>query len=574
MLAGKVIPADPKVLEFAEVAGFSDQQYKVYQCYVDLTAEKKGEKPGMIELAEYVVSRFKSIRSNFDAPSASRCIRQAQNRASDAGWQPPAELKVDRDVANKNLRTVEKKLRNQVSTYVVTWAQNATPVHQGFLKSLEQFCKHRGAVLLVIAGRYRNPTSIWTWHNQENEYWAEEVAPYLIEDRVELNDNLVVMGDIKTIPTAENPLSGFQSITRDKSGIFGHAKVALGVVATPQNTMPKILTTTGAVTERNYVDAKAGKKGEFHHTFGATVVEIQDDLFHMRQINACDDGSFIDLKHEYKPNGFKLAARAKGIVLGDSHGDFMDPVCEKAIFGKGGMVDFFEPENIVFHDVYDGYSGSHHHKGQMFTKLAKRRSNRDDVRGEVIRTLDKFSSWMRDDTNFWLVDSNHNQHLVTWIQETDPRKDLVNLPFWVEIVGMMEPGVIMTKNGAKYPNPLQLMAEKHLGKDKRVRFLTRDDRLMIAGIDCGNHGHRGPNGARGTIRNYAFLGVKTITGHGHSPGIHHGHYRVGTNTYLELEYNEGPSSWLQTDCVIYANGKRSLIHKINGNWRAVRRRKQ
>jgi hypothetical protein len=61
--------------------------------------------------------------------------------------------------------------------------------------------------------------------------------------------------------------------------------------------------------------------------------------------------------------------------------------------------------------------------------------------------------------------------------------------------------------------------------------------------------------------------VKTIIGHSHSPGIDGGCYQTGTSTPLRLDYNKGPSSWLNCHCVLYANGKRSLLPIIDGEWR-------
>ena len=90
----------------------------------------------------------------------------------------------------------------------------------------------------------------------------------------------------------------------------------------------------------------------------------------------------------------------------------------------------------------------------------------------------------------------------------------------------------------------------------------------IKGIKVDMHGHLGPNGSRGgTVRTFAKLGVKTITGHSHGPGIMDGAYRVGTSSVYDPEYVAGPSSWLQTHGVIYANGKRSLLNIINGEYK-------
>jgi hypothetical protein len=38
-------------------------------------------------------------------------------------------------------------------------------------------------------------------------------------------------------------------------------------------------------------------------------------------------------------------------------------------------------------------------------------------------------------------------------------------------------------------------------------------------------------------------------------------------TALKAEYTSGPSGWLNTHCVIYPNGKRSLLNIIKGKWR-------
>jgi hypothetical protein len=41
---------------------------------------------------------------------------------------------------------------------------------------------------------------------------------------------------------------------------------------------------------------------------------------------------------------------------------------------------------------------------------------------------------------------------------------------------------------------------------------------------------------------------------------------MGTSTYLKLNYNVGPSSWMQSLCLVYSNGARQLINVINGSY--------
>jgi hypothetical protein len=103
--------------------------------------------------------------------------------------------------------------------------------------------------------------------------------------------------------------------------------------------------------------------------------------------------------------------------------------------------------------------------------------------------------------------------------------------------------------------------------DAPIRCLTQRDSYKIAGVEVGYHGHAGPKGVPATAKNMARVGARMITGHAHEPAIEEGHYRVGTSSPLRLEYVRGPSSWLNSHCVIYGNGKRSLITVVEGAWR-------
>lgn len=454
-----------------------------------------------------------------------------------------------------------------VERFIITSAQNATPVHKGFLRALKSYCKENDAELVVIPIRYKNPTSRWTESQRNAEVWAAELQPYLYNQRKKLNDNLLLMADVKTRPTAEAPLTGFEGITQDKSGIFGHTKLQLKTVPTPQSMFPKILTTTGAVTTRNYTDSKAGKKGEFHHTFGATVVDIVGGKFHMRQVNAINDGSFIDLDREYLANGrTRKAEPALGLVMGDTHMRFADPTVLRATFGTRGMVECLRPETLVWHDLLDGYSANPHHYGNPFIEIAKRKANMHIVEDEVIETV-KFLQKHSKGRKSVVVASNHDDFFRRWIMNTDWRRDVDNASFYLDTAKLMVDSSHMENYGATCMDPFTYWVNKLKSPKDDIRCLGLDESFQLGTAECGFHGHRGPHGARGTIKNLSRLGVRVISGHGHAPGIEEGHTRVGTSTYLRLEYNEGPSAWLNTHCVVYANGKRSLLNVIEGEWR-------
>ena len=65
----------------------------------------------------------------------------------------------------------------------------------------------------------------------------------------------------------------------------------------------------------------------------------------------------------------------------------------------------------------------------------------------------------------------------------------------------------------------------------------------------------------------AKLGTTTIVGHSHTPAILEGCYQVGVTGKLDQGYNKGPSSWMHAHCVLYGNGKRSLLFIRDGRWR-------
>jgi hypothetical protein len=475
---------------------------------------------------------------------------------------------IDRKKVDKLHRRLKGDGR-RVRRYVITAAQNATPINKPFFTSLLSYCRHQRAQLIVIPYRYKNPTSMWSAKAESDDWWATELTPYLLDRRWEICDNLIILGDIKTQPTANSPLQGFETITAGDSAVVGHPKLELTTIATPHKKLPKILTTTGAVTERNYLASKAGKKGEHHHTFGACVVEIKDDLFHLRQLNAVKDGSFMDLEWEYAGAERKISDRAAALVMGDSHVEFIDPGVVKATFGKEGMIDALEPQHVVWHDVHDFYSRNHHDKDKVFVNYVKHHTGHGNVEKWLDNTFKFIDDNTRTDVINVFVPSNHShEHLERWVNDTDPRTDPENCVFWARTFEAMCLGARMTESGAKTIDPFTYWGKKKLKTVKQARFLSHDESMQIQGIEVGYHGHQGINGARGTRAAYGKIGVKTVIGHAHSPGIKDGVYQTGTSSRLRLAYNHGPSSWLHTHCLIYPNGKRTLINIINGEWRA------
>lgn len=459
-------------------------------------------------------------------------------------------------------RVFKRKLK-PTKRYIITAAQNATPVHEAFWEGLQTAAKHSGAELLVIPLRYRNPTSKWLKTDEEDDWWASAVMPYLWNVRKSLCANLAVLGDIKIQPTAVEPLTGLEGFSGTESSIVGHTKLALRTVPTPGHRMAKILTTTGACTVRNYSDTRAGKHGEFHHTLAACLVEIEGDKFWLRHLNADKHGAFTDLDKRFIGNMVRDAEPPAAIILGDTHVDFTDPLVDRATFGRGGLVPSLKPERIVWHDLLDAYSCNPHHRGNPFNAIAKLSSGLDDVQGEVMRAID-FVIKRTGDAKSFIVSSNHDDMLHRWILSHDWKADPRNAAFYLETALAMARGTTMGEGGTEYPRPFKYWVDSM--QLRNITCLGGED-LVVAGVLLSMHGDRGPNGARGSIKNLRRIGSKSVIGHSHSPGISEGTYQVGTSSKLRLEYNGGPSGWLNTHCVLHADGKRQLITIIEGRYR-------
>ncbi len=450
--------------------------------------------------------------------------------------------------------------------FIITSAQNATPVHADFWAILKRIEKARKASLFVIPLRYKNPTSQWTGSQQNAEWWPVEVRAHLFNQRRAINENLTILGDLKVQPTAVRPLTGAEGLSLASSGIIGHPKMQLRCIPTPQSKMAKMLTTTGACTVENYTDSRSGKIGEFHHSLSALVVErVNGKEFHLRQLHYDSRSkSVTDLCTRWTAKGAEPAPRPLALIMGDTHVDSIDPKVERATFAPlGGMVEVLRPLHLVYHDLLDAYSCNPHHFGNPFNKLAKLRAGADNVRAEVDRAVE-FVSRRRGPHTSNIVGSNHNDMLRRWVVSGDWKQEPVNAEFYLETALAMVRDTKMTAHGTEYPDPfIYWLRVANLSGVRPV-----EGSFMLGGVELGMHGDQGPNGSRGSIGNHRRIGVKSVIGHSHTPGIDEGCYQVGTSTLLRLEYTHGPSSWMNCHCLLNADGKRQLIFIINGKWRA------
>lgn len=458
---------------------------------------------------------------------------------------------------------------NDIKRYVITYAQNATPVHKGFYEALQNYLSLWKAELICYRGRYKNPTS--QRENREletDDWWVSEVSPYLMDSVRELNENLLIY-PARTQPTAVNPLSGYDTHTEDKSGIFPHPKVRLKTIPTPGNKLPKILTTTGAITVKNYSQSKAGEKGKQHHVIGAMVVEVVNNkVFHMRHIAAESDGSFYDIAggscRYYTPEGVKRNQSIDVLTMGDIHSPWVDEV---ALAGTYDLIEKLNPSRLYIHDLLDFWARNHHERKNRFLNTAKAIGGNLSVVDEIIKAKDFVVSIAKPKKYFiGIVTSNHDEALDRWLNEESADNLGINAAYFHKLSWLKHESAKETPVGYEFANMLETaMREFFNPEDYNVKYIKRDEPEVHNGIDYSMHGDIGPSGARGSANNLSKIGVKSVIGHGHSPQIVDGCYMVGVKCKI-LSYAKGPNGWLTTDCITYKNGKRTLVTYIEGKW--------
>lgn len=473
------------------------------------------------------------------------------------------------------LENKNKEKEKNSKIYLITAAQNATPVHKQFLESCKKYCEYRNAELIIVPYRYKNPTSLWTLENEAHEWWSPAISEYICDYRTNLADSLVLLGDLKIQPTQSEPLSGLDGFTGNNSCIVGHPNVQLVSVATLNN-KPKILVTTGSVTIPNYTDSKAGYKARFNHSIGALVVEVDDDgFFHIRHVHASEKtGEFYDLDKLYTPTEVKEGIRVEALVTGDTHAEFIDETVENVTYhNKDSIVNVLRPKKIVLHDVLDFYARNHHHRGNDIISYGKHKyALRNNVQEGLQQAADFIDRISRKDTEVIIVKSNHDEALDKWLMETDIKNDPENADFFYYMKYHQMKSIKATETGFYSFDPFKFWCEnpengKGLKNIKTTRFLNRGESLRICSIEVGFHGDIGISGSKASLKSMSRLSEKIVIGHSHTPGIMSGCYQVGTSSKLNLEYKKGPSSWMQTHCVIYPDGKRTLINIINNRWK-------
>lgn len=468
-------------------------------------------------------------------------------------------------------------------SFVCTSAQNNTDVHSPTWVNLLALAAHDGAKMVVstfmyskrgLAARNAKANRTSAVHDKDDTWFDARVVPYINNDRVELAKGLVWCGELNIIPTAVSPLTGLEVYTGRKSMIAPHVTQQMQSVASyGDGDGAKLNYCTGTVTQRNYIQRKEGFKAEFHHMYGAVLVEV-DDAGHwwVRQLNADSDGTIYDLDRCAKDGIVTTGHRVEAVTGGDTHEDEKDMKVHAAKYGPGGMMSVLRPRFNIVHDLLNFARRSHHNIKDPYFLIEQFVKKTESVEDEIAGCRTFLEEIKLPDCLTVDVNSNHDRHLDSWLRDNDGRRDPVNARYWSKLNSLKIDLIYADLQSHLFSMAVSNCDPLWAGKHK-VRFLIEDEGFVICknsggGIECGMHGDRAANGARGNIRSFAKMGRRSNVGHSHSAGIFQGCFMAGTNSKLKLVYNHGPSSWSQSDIITYPNGKRTIVTFAFGKWRA------
>jgi len=445
----------------------------------------------------------------------------------------------------------------------ITCAVEGQPLHKPALAVVKKYCEVTGAELVVIPRDYylSQPAMMrpadrgksLEWKRQRRKY-AKGIVPYLRRPDWQLNNNLRLRGSAYISPTNQNVLSGKLPLGAGHSLILAHPQQAFeDTYGGGERGVLRIMT-TGAITKAVYSASEVGDKAEFHHVLGGLIVEIRDNkVFYTRHVGFASDGSFQDLDTVWTAEGPTDAPRTEALVFGDLHCAERVKTVFDDQFMPGGLVDRLRPKRVMIHDGLDGFFINHH---KSVFEMAAGHDSLADTAAEIDEFV-KLFQWACDlypDTQFVAVGSNHTDWFTKWAAgECKSTRRAVLLLHAKLRAWLFE----RATNPQRVPEAMDFVAA--LINRKNFKVLHSSDQLEVKGVELSLHGHRGPLGSRATIKTFAKLGTKGMSGHRHQAGRYLGWMIVGTCGPTKGGYRDPIDAATHTHGLLYGSGKRTHV---------------
>lgn len=436
--------------------------------------------------------------------------------------------------------------------YLVTSAQNNTTPHSSF-KNMLNLANEISAEVLVMPIKY---TTTLEQRERKEPTYHRDFLPYLVQDNAFIGSRsgvrLAVTANI--LPTAKQPINTAKRLNAGEAiTIVASPKAQTVTLPRPKGSAHRWAYTTRTATTRHYTESRAGDEAEQDHCFGALVVEVFDtgEIAHFEVI--ADEAGKL---HHAVPTsqGFQPV---EAMILGDLH---CEKMCVESLARTVQHIKKYKPNEIILHDTLDFMSRNHHNRnsGRFLYQMGSR-TVIDDL-ASAIRVLNMIAR-CESVKQVFIVASNHDDALSQWLDcpHYNADQDVLNAKTYYYLKHAILEHIDL---GHDQLNVFDLACRKladQVGElSDKIVFGHLDEQHQINGFECGQHGHLGSGGARGSQRTFRGYQMPMITGHTHSPARDFQTLTVGVTGSLEMGYNKGGSAWDRSNALIFESGQAVL----------------
>lgn len=421
-----------------------------------------------------------------------------------------------------------------------------TELYEDFIQAMENYCfKNNGQLLLVpikgVRGEITFDKDIFLKYGN---YFCTEAT---------FNENLKLVNTGITANN-KNPLVSIKELGhKEYSTIVASTKQCMEMIPSVNKGKTHLIYTTGTCSKPIYNKNITGTINSNNNKVGGLIIEIEDNkIFYIRNIEWIN-GYFVDLNKAYYKDHIENI-QAEAIVAGDLHlsGDEDD----KALELLKQECQLLNTKRLILHD-FCSHNTINHHEQDNWIKMAKLTKKFHSLQDEHKYTAEKFNEFAKglENIEFIIVKGNHDRWLNKYLGNRNLWiKDNCNAFYAHTLCGYY----LMNKD------PFEMAIRSFLNPELKVRFLRGNDSLRIADTELALHGDAGNNGGPATLRSIELSTGKCIIGHSHQPKIGFFGIQVGTNTRLNLGYNEvGGSSWHNGNASLYIHGHKQLLLGVN-----------
>lgn len=439
-------------------------------------------------------------------------------------------------VSRTNITKVFDKNINKI---VITYINDGSTININFYQTLLNYCKINNAELGILWGK-----SI-----KKNKTFDKDtfnlISPYLATKFEFEKDKNCIAQDF-LIPTSQkNPLLNLDKFsTNIKTIIVGSVKQYMQILPYKQYDTYRIAYSTGTLSEIEYKDTVASYIDAKYHKYGAVLLEWNEEYNRYITRNLIfEKGCICDLDKCYVINKVITKKELPGMVLGDLHLPDED---NEAISKTKEFINTYKPKYTMLHDIASWNSICHHNFGKCLFNAQNMTKENACIGNELHIVVDKINDLSKacPDTEFKIVNSNHDAFVEKWLDTGEFVKDKTNARLGAEL--------FMNYCDGKH------ILDPHLPKN--FKYLDRDKEFTVCGFVVSEHGDAGISGANGSPNAFNKTFENCIVGHTHSCSIKEKTFYVGTLSKLIVNYNQkGMTTWVHANAIIHENGTAQII---------------